>query len=239
LTQGLYALRDLIVDRALAGLAQPEPDRVAAGAARLPTRPRSARLTSAAGPHIPAQSGPSDSRARTLILDVADIAVEFTGRRVLDGASLQVAQGEIVGLIGSNGAGKSTLMNVISGFTRPVAGSVRFEGDDLLGLSPHQRARLGIGRVFQDARLFSELTLRETVSVALEAHERSEFLPSLLALPPLPARRAAQAGRGRRLHRLPRARPVRDDVHRRAQHRHAADRRDVLPAGSGRSAAAA
>ncbi|MCW2622601.1 MAG: transporter related, partial [Frankiales bacterium] len=82
LTQGLYALRDLIVDRALAGLAQPEPDRVAAGAARLPTRPPSARLTpAAAGPQIPAQSGPSDGPARTLILDVADIAVEFTGRR--------------------------------------------------------------------------------------------------------------------------------------------------------------
>ena len=168
LAQGLYALRDVIVSRALRRVPDVAVERVAVEQATLPAR---------VSRREPLQDG-------VPILEVAGLSVEYTGRRVLDGAALTVHQGEIVGLIGSNGAGKSTLMNAVTGFTKPVEGSVLFRGQDITRLSPHERARLGIGRVFQDARLFSELTLRETVSIALEAHERSEFLPSLLALPP-------------------------------------------------------
>jgi ABC-type branched-subunit amino acid transport system ATPase component/ABC-type branched-subunit amino acid transport system permease subunit len=126
---------------------------------------------------------------------VADaITVSFGGRRALDSVHVTAWPREVVGLIGSNGAGKSTLMNVIGGYIQPSAGKVSVRGEDISGLLPHQRARLGFGRVFQDARLFGDLTVRETVKVALEAHERSEFVPSLLALgPSLRAERAKSA----------------------------------------------
>ena len=168
LAQGLYALRDMIVKRALGRVPDVAVERVAAQEAALPVR-------------VVEREEPTEA---VPILQVSGLSVEYTGRRVLDGAALTVEQGEIVGLIGSNGAGKSTLMNAVTGFTKPVEGEVLFRGQDITRLAPHERARLGMGRVFQDAKLFSELTLRETVSVALEAHERSEFLPSLLALPP-------------------------------------------------------
>src|SRR5206468_450886 len=81
-----------------------------------------------------------------------------------------------------NGAGKSTLMNVISGFLVPSSGTIELFGEDVTGLPPHARAGAGIGRVFQDARLFGDLTVRETVKIALEGHERSQLIPSLLGL---------------------------------------------------------
>jgi ABC-type branched-subunit amino acid transport system ATPase component/ABC-type branched-subunit amino acid transport system permease subunit len=180
LAQGVYRLRDIVVKIALSGRDELQAQRVPAGDAKLParaTRPPAVAAAVAEGA-MPAQV------SRELVLEATDIAVEFSGRRVLNGANLQVQHGEIVGLIGSNGAGKSTLMNVVSGFVQPTSGALSYRGQDITGLAPHQRARLGMGRVFQDARLFSELTLRDTVRVALEAHERSEFLPSLLALPP-------------------------------------------------------
>ena len=121
------------------------------------------------------------------------ISVRFGGREALRDVTIQARQGEIVGLIGTNGAGKSTLMNVVSGFIRPATGRVLLFGEDVTAWSPQLRARLDLGRVFQDARLFGALTVAETVQVALEAHERSELVPSLLGLPP--SRRAERAKR--------------------------------------------
>jgi ABC-type branched-subunit amino acid transport system ATPase component/ABC-type branched-subunit amino acid transport system permease subunit len=127
-------------------------------------------------------------------LAVDGVTVRFGGRVALDHVSIEVQPGEVVGLIGSNGAGKSTLMNVISGFITSDDGSVAVFGRNVTRLPAHERAALGIGRVFQDARLFGDLTVRETVMVALEAHERSEVLPSMLALPP-----SVQAERNKRV----------------------------------------
>jgi ABC-type branched-subunit amino acid transport system ATPase component len=101
-------------------------------------------------------------------------------------ASLDVHGGEIVGLIGTNGAGKTTLMNAISGFV-PASGRLRLLGADIDHLGSPQRHRVGLGRGFQDARLFPSLTVRETVLMALEARERSRTLASLAHLPPSPA----------------------------------------------------
>lgn len=189
LAQGLYALRDMLVGRALAGAEQRAAFRVGAEEAHIP-RQLASRKALAVATQLAADSEPA---LQVAALSVQGVAVQYGGRRVLDAAALEVPQGQIVGLIGSNGAGKSTLMNVISGFVSPVSGSVLFEARDITRLAPHARARLGIGRVFQDARMFSELTLRETVCVSLEAHERSEFLPSLLGLPP--SRRAERRKR--------------------------------------------
>lgn len=116
-------------------------------------------------------------------LAAENVTVRFGGRTALDDVSIEVRQGETVGLIGSNGAGKSTLMNVISGFV-PADGRVLVGGVDVTPLLPHDRAAAGLGRAFQDARLFGNLTVRECVMVALEARESSELVPSMLALGP-------------------------------------------------------
>ena len=116
-------------------------------------------------------------------LSATGLTVRIAGRPVLLGVDLQVQRGEVLGLIGANGAGKSTLLNVLSGFQSLDAGTVLADGRDVTGLSAQARARLGFGRVFQDARLFGPLTTRETVLVSLEARRRSELLPALLGLP--------------------------------------------------------
>jgi ABC-type branched-subunit amino acid transport system ATPase component/ABC-type branched-subunit amino acid transport system permease subunit len=113
---------------------------------------------------------------------VRDVSVSFGGLRAVDGATILVEHGEVVGLIGTNGAGKSTLMNAIGGFV-PSEGTVEILGKDVESLSASQRARTGLGRTFQTARLFPELTVRETVQVALEARGRTGFLSTALVLP--------------------------------------------------------
>jgi ABC-type branched-subunit amino acid transport system ATPase component len=103
--------------------------------------------------------------------------------------SLDVRGGEIVGLIGANGAGKSTLMNAISGYVSST-GKIEVLGRDVAHLSASRRHRLGLGRGFQAARLYPDLTVTETIMVALEAREHSWLVPSLTALPPsVPAER--------------------------------------------------
>ena len=115
-------------------------------------------------------------------LDVSGIKVRFGGVVAVDDASLRVGDDEIVGLIGTNGAGKSTLMNAIGGFV-PCAGTVRIHGDDVSSTGAARRARMGLGRTFQAALLFPELTVRETVEVALEARGRTGLLSTALFLP--------------------------------------------------------
>ena len=140
---------------------------------------------------VPARPTPSGEVAHTTssglvgpALQVEHLTVRFGGVTAVDDVSIDVSAGEIVGLIGSNGAGKSTLMNAISGFVRPAGGSISAFGTDITALPAHRRAQLGLGRVFQDARLFPELTVVENVLVALERDEASELVPSMLALPP-------------------------------------------------------
>ena len=122
---------------------------------------------------------------RATPLVVSGVSVKFGGKVALDDVSITVAPGEIVGLIGTNGAGKSTLMNAISGFI-PASGSIEIFGTEASAMAAARRARLGIGRAFQNARLFASLTVRETLMVALEARERSWIIPSMLSLPPSP-----------------------------------------------------
>ena len=116
------------------------------------------------------------------VLAVTDMSVFFGGIAAVSGASLGVEGGEIVGLIGANGAGKSTLMNAIGGFVGST-GSVTLLGEEVAGKSPGYRASLGLGRTFQAATLFPELTVSETLLVALEAKGRAGMLSTALALP--------------------------------------------------------
>jgi ABC-type branched-subunit amino acid transport system ATPase component/ABC-type branched-subunit amino acid transport system permease subunit len=115
-------------------------------------------------------------------LAVRDVSVRFGGVVAVDGVTLHVGSDEIVGLIGTNGAGKSTLMNAIGGFV-PAGGTVELHGHDITSMGAARRARQGLGRTFQAARLFPELTVRETVEVALEARGRTGFLSTALLLP--------------------------------------------------------
>ena len=115
-------------------------------------------------------------------LVVRDVYVTFGGLRAVDRVSIVAHPGEVVGLIGTNGAGKSTLMNAVGGFA-PAEGTVEILGNDVSGHSASARARVGLGRTFQAARLFPELTVRETVQVALEARGRTGLLSTALFLP--------------------------------------------------------
>jgi ABC-type branched-subunit amino acid transport system ATPase component len=116
-------------------------------------------------------------------LEVDDLELSFGGIRALDHASITVRPGEIVGLIGPNGAGKSTLINVVSGVHQPTSGSVRVFGHEVVGLPASYRAGYGLGRSFQDARLFPGLTVTEVVQVALSRRHRAGLVSSMLWAP--------------------------------------------------------
>ncbi|MCB0966459.1 MAG: MFS transporter [Ilumatobacter sp.] len=102
------------------------------------------------------------------VLSVRELAVTFGGIRAVDGATFDVFANEIVGVIGPNGAGKTTVFDLVSGFTPRTAGTVTLCGRDITSLAPSERATLGLGRSFQDARLFPELTVAETLTIAQE-----------------------------------------------------------------------
>ena len=103
------------------------------------------------------------------LLSLRHISLTIQEHQILNNVSFNVKQGEIVGLIGPNGSGKTTLFNVLSGFMKPTNGSVKYKGKVITSLAPSARARLGIGRVFQNFGIFREMTLEENVLVALEA----------------------------------------------------------------------
>jgi ABC-type branched-subunit amino acid transport system ATPase component/MFS family permease len=102
------------------------------------------------------------------VLSVEGLGKRFGAVTAVEGVSFDLAKGQILGVIGPNGAGKTTLFDLVSGFTEPDSGVVRLDGADVTDLSPDARARLGLGRSFQDARLFPSLTVIEAVSLSLE-----------------------------------------------------------------------
>jgi ABC-type branched-subunit amino acid transport system ATPase component len=129
-------------------------------------------------------------------LEMLGVGVRFGGITALDNVSLAARHGEVLGIIGPNGAGKTTLFDVVSGFTRPAAGRVLLHGIDIVRRTPAARARLGLGRSFQDSRLFGGLSVREAVAVALERFvEVADPWNAVLRLPAHQVTEAAVAGR--------------------------------------------
>lgn len=113
-----------------------------------------------------------------MTLAIDDVRLAFGGFQALDGISLSVPSGGLVGLIGPNGAGKSTLFSVVSGFLTPDRGTVRLDDEDLAPLSPSARARRGLLRTFQVPKEFGHLTVRDN----LKAAARGQVGESLLGL---------------------------------------------------------
>jgi len=114
---------------------------------------------------LAAPNGAGGGRAE---IEVRGLSLSFGGNNALNDVSLHADHGEIVGIIGPNGAGKTTLFDVVSGFLRPDTGRVELAGVDVTDRTASARARLGLGRSFQDSRLFSGLTVRDAVAVSLE-----------------------------------------------------------------------
>ena len=133
------------------------------------------------------------------MLEVTNLTKRFGGLVANDDISFAVAEGEILGLIGPNGAGKSTLFELITGFQKPDAGDVRFEGRSLLGLRADQINRLGIGRTFQKLKPFEKMTVEENVMVGVMQHtpnmsEARDHALTMLSFVGLLEKRRAHAG---------------------------------------------
>ncbi|BFU44849.1 urea ABC transporter ATP-binding protein UrtD [Krasilnikovia sp. MM14-A1004] len=109
-------------------------------------------------------------------LTVRGLTVDFDGFRALSDLDFTVRAGELRFLIGPNGAGKTTLVDVITGRTRPAAGSVRFDGHELVGRREHRIVRLGVGRTFQTSVVFEQLTVLENLDLAASFRRRTAGL---------------------------------------------------------------
>lgn len=109
------------------------------------------------------------------LLEVDNVSKKFGGLVALDQVSIDLEEGELVSLVGPNGAGKSTLINVLTGMLHPTDGTVRYAGTDIVGLEPYEIVQLGIGRSFQMAEIFPELTVRENITVAAFISKQGSF----------------------------------------------------------------
>src|SRR6266404_4648874 len=111
------------------------------------------------------------SKDRLLVTE--KLVKEYRQRRVVNGVSITVAPGEIVGLLGPNGAGKTTTFNMVVGIIKPDEGSVQFQGQDITALPMHRRARLGIGYLTQEPSIFRKLTVEQNIMAILETCKMS------------------------------------------------------------------
>ena len=122
-------------------------------------------------------------REQPILLRTDGVSLRFGGISALEDVDVIVRAGEIVGLLGPNGAGKTTLFNVIGGLLRPDRGSVLLDERDVTSLLPYERAAAGMGRTFQQVRLFRGLTVFENLLVAQHRHQFGGTLSAMLRLP--------------------------------------------------------
>ena len=106
------------------------------------------------------------STENKIVLEMQNVEKNFGGVRAIDNFSVKIEHGKIHGLIGPNGAGKTTIFNNITGIYKPDAGKIIFDGTDITGTAPHRVAQLGIGRTFQNIRLFANLSVIDNVIIA-------------------------------------------------------------------------
>jgi branched-chain amino acid transport system ATP-binding protein len=125
----------------------------------------------------------AQSRDNAYVLSTVGLSKNFKGLRALANHRIDVAAGQLFGVIGPNGSGKSTLFNVITGFSPPSAGTVTVAGVDVTGWGPDAIVRLGVARTFQGSRVFRALTAAENVEAAVPADHRPSLVATLLHLP--------------------------------------------------------
>jgi branched-chain amino acid transport system ATP-binding protein len=132
------------------------------------------------------------------VLRVSDLKVHFGGVKAVDGLSFSVKRGEIVSMIGPNGAGKTSAFNCITGFYKPTAGRVAFNGRDITGLRPSRITKLGMGRTFQNLRLFGDLTVVDNVRTGEHTRVRENLLDTIFHTPRYgkQEKRSLEAARG-------------------------------------------
>jgi branched-chain amino acid transport system permease protein len=173
LLSGYYADLDAVLYGMIAAALLATIAGIPALARRLPHRQStvdSAAATTVAAPvgaqapvGTPSQRPP---RARALV-SIDGVTRDFGGVRALDGVSLSVGQGEIVGLVGPNGSGKTTLVNLLSGAMQPTAGAIAIDGRAIRGLAPHRVAHTGVARTYQIPKPFSSMSVRDNVAMAV------------------------------------------------------------------------
>ncbi len=149
-----------------AGSADPEPEPAPARGGKRSKKP-------AAKPAPARREVAADA---PVVLECSGLVKRFGGITAVNDVDLQLREGQVLGLIGHNGAGKTTLMDCISGFLSIDAGRVRLRGHDITEWAPHEKAKGGLGRSFQDALLYPSLTVAETIAVACERHLASKDL---------------------------------------------------------------
>jgi ABC-type branched-subunit amino acid transport system ATPase component len=116
----------------------------------------------------------------TPVLALENVTKRFGGLVAVNAVSLSLGKGDLAGLIGPNGAGKTTVFNLLTGVYAPSSGSIRFNGQEIAGRKPHEIARLGICRTFQNIRLFPDLTVLDNVRTAASLHENVGLIGTVL-----------------------------------------------------------
>ncbi len=145
-------------------------------------------------------------------LEIQGLTKRFGGLRAVTEVDLSVAPGELAGLIGPNGAGKTTVFNMISGLYVPTAGDIRFQGVSTAGMEPHEISQLGIGRTFQNIRLFPNLSVLDNVRIAYHPHAGYGFFDGILRSRRFEARERELTDRAREFLAIFKLEQVQDDL---------------------------
>jgi branched-chain amino acid transport system ATP-binding protein len=117
------------------------------------------------------------------VLEVAQVRKEFGGLLAVNDLDFTIPQRSIVSLIGPNGAGKTTFFNMLTGLYKPTSGTIVFDGTDITDKPPHAITKLGVGRTFQNIRLFPQMTALENVLVGMHARLKGGILGAIFGLP--------------------------------------------------------
>jgi branched-chain amino acid transport system ATP-binding protein len=136
------------------------------------------------------------------LLTATDVRKEFGGLVAVSDVDFTIPQGGIVSLIGPNGAGKTTFFNMLTGVYKPTSGSIEFDGADVTGKPPHAITERGIGRTFQNIRLFEQMTSLENVLVGMHARLKGGIIQSIIGTPGVRKEEKAARERARELLRF-------------------------------------